>query len=164
MKETVKIAIIVLAAVAVAIGAIILLQKESKAPSLTKQDTPANKKPSAENNAEPTPDTSESVEGRYTNYSAENVANQGYSQTIVFFYAPWCPECRAFKKAITENSIPDGVQILEADFDGSTDLKKRYGVTLQSTFVRVDGGGELQKKWVGYGRDKSLTLVLESVK
>jgi thiol-disulfide isomerase/thioredoxin len=164
VKKSVKIAIIVLAAVAVALGAIILLQKESKAPSLTKQDTPADIKPSAENNIEPAPETSRLSKGRYTNYSAENVANQGYSQTIVFFYAPWCPECRAFKKAITENSIPDGVQILETDFDSSTDLKKKYGVTQQTTFVRVNSAGELQKKWPGYGKDKSIDLVLEGVK
>ncbi len=102
--------------------------------------------------------------GRYTTYSTEDTASTGYNTNIIFFYAPWCPECRAFKEAIQAETIPDGTQILEADFDSSTDLKKKYGVTLQSTFVRVDNGGDLQSKWVGYGKDKSLNTVLENLK
>ena len=164
MKKSVKIAIIVLAIITIAVGAVVLLQKESNAPAMTKQNSSANMNSSTEDTTEPAPETSDLSEGRYTNYSGEEVANKGYSQTIVFFYAPWCPECRAFKKAITENSIPDGVQILETDFDSSTDLKKKYGVTQQTTFVRVNSAGELQKKWPGYGKDKSIDLVLEGVK
>ncbi len=164
MKKSVKIVILVLLTVVVAVGAVILLQKDSRAPAMIDQDTSSDVKPSAEKASEPSAQTPTLSEGRYTDYSAENVANQEYSQTIVFFYAPWCPECRAFKKAITENSIPDGVQILETDFDSSTDLKKKYGVTQQTTFVRVNSAGELQKKWPGYGKDKSIDLVLEGVK
>jgi hypothetical protein len=82
----------------------------------------------------------------------------------VFFHAPWCVECRAFKAAIQSGTIPQGTQILEADYGSSIDLKKQYGVTLQSTFVRVNSSGELQKKWSGYGKDKSLVAVLENLK
>lgn len=164
MKKSVKITIFVLVIIVVAVGALILLQKESSAPAMTEQNAPSDIKSSSGDTSEPAPEISKSSEGRYTNYSPENIANQEYSQTIVFFYAPWCPECRAFKKAITENSIPDGVQILETDFDSSTDLKKKYGVTQQTTFVRVNSAGDLQKKWPGYGKDKSIDLVLEGVK
>ena len=107
--------------------------------------------------------SADTATGRYITYSGENTANTKYSANIIFFYAPWCPECRAFKEAIQAETIPDGTQILEADFDSSTDLKKKYGVTLQSSFVRVDNSGELQSKWVGYGKDKSLNTVLENL-
>lgn len=103
------------------------------------------------------------TKGRYTAYSSENTASAGYNKNIIFFYAPWCPECRAFKEAIQAETIPDGTQILETDFDSSTDLKKKYGITLQSTFVRVNNNGEMKSKWVGYGKDKSLNTVLENL-
>lgn len=101
--------------------------------------------------------------GRYVQYSSAKLAESDYSTSVIFFYAPWCPECRSFKQATNDSTIPEGTQILEADYDSSTDLKKQYGVTLQSTFVRVNSTGELQKKWVGYGKDKSLQTVLNNV-
>jgi len=101
--------------------------------------------------------------GRYGEYKESDLENSNYNRNIIFFYAPWCPECQAFKTAITSNEINDGVQILEADYDSSTDLKKKYGITLQSTFVKVDSSGTAQKKWVGYGKDKSLNSVLTNL-
>lgn len=108
--------------------------------------------------------TTEAKQGRYTTYSSDAVADTGYSTSVVFFFAPWCPECQAFKKSLNNGPLPEGVQVLETDYDSSTDLKKQYGVTLQSTFVRVNTSGDLQNKWVGYGKDKSLTTVLENLK
>lgn len=113
---------------------------------------------------ETTEEATVATPGRYAQYSQEALTTNGYNTNVVFFYAPWCPECRAFKQAITSADIPAGTQILEADYDSSTDLRKQYGVTLQSTFVRVSSEGTLQKKWVGYGKDKSIQTVLENVK
>lgn len=125
------------------------LSKEQLAPSVISTNDPSA-----------TPATSA---GRYTEYSEAAVADASYDTTVVFFFAPWCPECRAYKQAIAADEIPNGVQILELDFDSSSDLKKRYGVTLQTTFVRVNQAGELQKKWAGYGKEKSLSVLLENV-
>lgn len=116
-----------------------------------------------------TPDNSttsstKAKQGRYTTYSSGAVADTGYSTSVVFFFAPWCPECQAFKKSLDNGPLPQGVQVLETDYDSSTDLKKQYEVTIQSTFVRVNTSGDLQKKWVGYGKDKSSTTVLENLK
>lgn len=113
-------------------------------------------------NPEPSPKQA-MAKGRYTTYGNENRSASGFDTNVIFFHAPWCPECRAFKQAIQADEIPNGVQILEADYDSSTDLKKQYGITLQSTFVRVDKNGNLQEKWVGYGQDKSLANILVNV-
>lgn len=99
--------------------------------------------------------------GRYTDYAPSLVSDAGYTDTILFFHAPWCPECRAFEQAILEANIPDGVQILKVDYDSSSDLKSKYGVTLQSTFVKVDQDGDKISLWVGYGKQKSIDLILE---
>jgi thiol-disulfide isomerase/thioredoxin len=101
------------------------------------------------------------AEGRYTTYSTDNVGAQGYETTLIFFHAPWCPQCREFEKNITAGTVPMSVQILKTDYDTSTELRKQYGVTLQTTFVRVNPEGNLIKKWVGYTSDHKLETLLK---
>jgi cytoskeletal protein RodZ len=101
--------------------------------------------------------------GRYTQYSSAAVSSGEYKNTVLFFHAGWCPECRAFDKAIKESTVPAGTQILKVDYDSSTDLRKKYGVTLQSTFVSVSSNGDQRAKWVGYGKNKSAQTVLENL-
>jgi hypothetical protein len=103
-------------------------------------------------------------EGRYAEYSAAAVADECYTDTILFFHASWCPECRGFEEAIKGGTVPDGAQILKVDYDSATDLRKKHEVTIQSTFVRVDSSGERVKLWSGYGQDKSVDAVLENTK
>ena len=100
--------------------------------------------------------------GRYQTYEPGLVDDEGYSTTILFFYAGWCPECRGYDQAIKVGSIPDGVQILQVTYDDAQDLRQKHGVTIQSSFVRVDAGGDKQALWNGYGRDKSLNAILEN--
>lgn len=100
--------------------------------------------------------------GRYVDYSSAVVAQSGYSETILFFHANWCPECRAFEQSIKAGTIPDGVQVVKVDYDNSDDLRQKYGVTIQTTFVKVNANGDRISSWVGYGRDKSLAAVLEN--
>ena len=100
--------------------------------------------------------------GRYLDYSPALIAETGYNDTILFFYAPWCPECRAFDQSIATSTIPDGVQILKVDYDNSSKLRQQYQVTLQSTFVKVNTNGDRQSLWVGYEKDKSLNTILEN--
>lgn len=102
--------------------------------------------------------------GRYADYSAAAVADECYTDTILFFHAPWCPECRGFEEAIKSGEVPDGAQILKVDYDSATDLRKQHEVTIQSTFVRVDPAGERVKLWSGYGKDKSVDAILENTK
>lgn len=101
-------------------------------------------------------------EGRYADYSETAVAEECYTDTILFFHAPWCPECRGFEEAIKSGEVPEGAQILKVDYDSATDLRKQHGVTIQSTFVRVDPAGETVKLWSGYGQDKSVDAILEN--
>ena len=122
--------------------------------STTETETPAE--PGNEVTATPT------EPGRFVVYEESQVAAAGYNETILFFYAPWCPERRAFEQAINDTGVPEGVQILRVDYDSSDELKNKYGVTLQTTFVKVDDDGALQSRWVGYGADKSVDLILEN--
>lgn len=103
------------------------------------------------------------AKGRYAQYEPQKVSETGFNTTILFFYASWCPECRSFKQAIESSPIPDGTQVLEVNYDSSSDLKKQHGVTLQSTFVKVNQNGDQQSKWVGYGKEKSLQAIIRNL-
>lgn len=101
--------------------------------------------------------------GTYRDYSEEALAEAGYETNVIFFHASWCPECRAFEQSIEAGPIPDGVQILKADYDTETALKDEYGVDIQTTFVKVDDSGEMISKWVGYEQDRSVDNLLQQL-
>jgi thioredoxin 1 len=93
------------------------------------------------------------ADGVYTPYKAEFLANADKSPTVIFFHASWCPTCKAAEADINKNLDAlkaSGVQILKTDYDTSTELKKQYGVTSQSTFVKVDSKGTQIKKGQGF--------------
>jgi len=108
-------------------------------------------------------DDESAAAGIYRDYSDDAVADTSYDTTVVFFYASWCPECRAFEQAIEAEGVPDGVQILKTDYDTEHDLRERYGITIQTTFVEVDADGNEVSKWIGYGEDKSVDAILDNL-
>lgn len=124
----------------------------------TPSDLPATVEPNIEEPA------SVSASGRYVDYSADLVDDDGFQTTVLFFYAGWCPECRGYDMAINDSTMPDGTQVLKVDYDTSQDLRQKYGVTIQSSFVRVNETGDKQALWNGYGREKSLDAILENTK
>lgn len=90
--------------------------------------------------------------GSYEVYMAEKVAlASATDDTVLFFRASWCPTCRALDIDIKANlsKIPSSLTILDVNYDDSTALKQKYGVTYQHTFVQVDKDGNLIKKWSG---------------
>ncbi len=88
--------------------------------------------------------------GSYQLYSDEAYASTIDSRRILFFHAPWCPQCRQLDKEILANKLPDGIAILKVDYDTSSKLRIQYGVTLQTTFVEVDRDGNKVKSIVAY--------------
>ena len=88
--------------------------------------------------------------GSYAPYTEGAVAAAS-GKVVLFFNASWCPSCIAADEDLTANSadIPADVTILNVDYDDAEDMKEKYGVTSQHTFVQVDSAGELLKKWRG---------------
>ena len=101
--------------------------------------------------------------GIYRAYSAEALAEPGYETRVIFFHASWCPECRAFEQSIEAGPIPDGVQILKADYDTESELKDKYDVSIQTTFVKVDENGGMISSWIGYDQDRSIDNLLDQL-
>ena len=100
---------------------------------------------------ESSPDASGSAAaaGTYVEYSdAALAAAEG--TPVLFFHAPWCPQCRALEEDIIASGVPEGVTILKVDYDSRQDLRQRHGVTLQTTLVAVDESGEATSVFVAY--------------
>lgn len=102
--------------------------------------------------------------GSYEVYAPEKVTLASATHDVVlFFRASWCPTCRAVDSDIKANlsKIPSSLAILDVNYDNSTALKQKYGVTYQHTFVQVDKDGNLIKKWSG---SPTLTALVAEVK
>lgn len=85
--------------------------------------------------------------GTYAEYDASMLGKS--ENTVIFFHANWCPSCRAADAGISAGTLPDGLTVLKADFDSSIDLRKKYSVVGQHTFVQVDADGTEISKWQG---------------
>ena len=102
--------------------------------------------------------------GSYEAYAPEKIVMAKPDHDVVlFFRAGWCPTCRAVDADIKANlgKIPSSLTILDVNYDNSTALKQKYGVTYQHTFVQVDKDGNLIKKWSG---SPTLTALVAEIK
>lgn len=89
--------------------------------------------------------------GTYIDYNESTFASTS-GERIIFFHAPWCFQCREIEKDIKANlgKIPAGVTIFKIDYDSNQDLRKKYGVKLQTSFVKFDASGKVTENFVAY--------------
>jgi thioredoxin 1 len=91
------------------------------------------------------------VEGSYISYDTftANTADFVGSDVVLFFNASWCPTCQEAQRNLEASGVPDGLTIVKVDYDSSRDLKQKYGVTIQHTFVQIDADGNELAQWTG---------------
>lgn len=101
--------------------------------------------------------------GQYIAYDAAKLAFAKEGKVVLFFNASWCPTCKAIDADIKASlsDIPASTLIMSVDYDSSKDLKIKYGVTTQHTFVQVDADGNSLNKWIG---GDTLEKVLSNIK
>lgn len=86
---------------------------------------------------------------------AQALAEKG--PAVLFFAADWCPTCIAALRDINANGAKLGnIAVIVVDYDAAADLKARYGVTSQHTFVQIDPRGAQVSAWNGGGVDAIL--------
>ncbi len=101
--------------------------------------------------------------GSYEPYSQELLARASSGKVVLFFRASWCPTCRTLDADIRANldDIPESVTILDVNYDDSTQLKQKYGVTYQHTLVQVDASGNELAQWT---RSPTLQELLTNIR
>lgn len=89
----------------------------------------------------------------YQEYDQKSFESQNQTKRVIFFHANWCPTCKAANLEFEKNhdEIPAGVVLFKTDYDSEKDLKKKYNITYQHTFVLVDENGDEITKWNGGG-------------
>ena len=140
-------------------GAYLITNQDSN----TDQKTDVSKTTVAENDT--VNNTSKQLAGKpgqYLEYSESSFTANSDSTRLLFFHAPWCPQCRSLDKDILENKVPEGVIIFKVDYDSNLALRKKYGVTLQTTIVKVDGDGAIMGKYVPY-ENPTLSNVISNI-
>lgn len=123
------------------------------------QNTPSQSTPAAPSTPGAASGTSD---GAYVDYSPTAIGDSE-GVTLLFFHASWCPSCRQIESEIIADGVPDGVTIIKVDYDSHQELRQKYGVTIQTTFVKVDSSGNELEKFVPYGGDLGLNLVLDAL-
>lgn len=148
--KKIMIGLVVLALIA---GGVLLNAKGQKnEPDVGRTSAPALSAGNGAANAAP---------GVYTDYGSIDLSRTTGTK-ILFFYAPWCPQCRALEADIEANGPPAGVTIVKVDYDKNQTLRKKYGVTIQTTLVKIDDNGDLVKKYVAYD-EPNLQAVKENL-
>ena len=129
--------------IAAVIGtAVLVFPKDSNTPAPAAEITsPTSNDGSSETDGQ--------TKGSYVDYY-EGVIAATSGHKIIFFHAPWCPQCRALEADIKTGLIPGGLTIIKTDYDSMQELRQKYGVTIQTTLVKVDDQGNLIKKYVAY--------------
>lgn len=91
--------------------------------------------------------------GAYIDYASYALSADQYADTnvVLFFNALWCSTCKQargnFEASLSE--IPEDLTIVLVDFDDSIELRKKYGVTVQHTFIQIDSAGDAIGKFSG---------------
>lgn len=87
--------------------------------------------------------------GKYVSY-VDDASTKVAGTKLLFFHASWCPQCRALDESIKSSTLPDDTVILKVDYDSNQALRQKYGVTIQTTVVKINDDGEKVASYVAY--------------
>lgn len=90
---------------------------------------------------------------RYLEFSPETLAaaHTREDTVVLYFWAPWCSTCSTLDHDLIEGvaAVPDGITLLRVNYDQASELKERYSVAIQHTFVQLNETNEAKMVWVG---------------
>ena len=84
----------------------------------------------------------------YLNYSEERLENSSKNNIVLFFHADWCSTCKNFEEQVLTEKIPEDILILKVNYDKESDLRRKYNIVTQTSFVLVDSDWKLKKRWI----------------
>lgn len=117
----------------------------SATPSATPRPTSAS--PTPTRSATPKPTAGAYID--QAEYQSKKATYDAAGDVVIFFHASWCPTCKRADGNLRDQPLPAGLTVVKTDYDSNDELKARYGVTVQHTFVQVDPSGEALAKFTG---------------
>ena len=87
--------------------------------------------------------------GVYKDYTQDAISTTAGTK-LLFFHAPWCPQCRELDESIQSSDLPEDTTVFKVDYDTNKGLREKYGVTIQTTIVKVDDNGNKVSSYVAY--------------
>lgn len=80
---------------------------------------------------------------------------------VLFFHASWCPTCRRFDSELQSSleRLPVDTTVFKVNYDNESELKRKYQIRYQHTFVVVDENLNEVSKWSGGGVDTLLSNI-----
>lgn len=100
---------------------------------------------------------------RYIDYSSDNLtkatANNG--KAVIWFAAlAWCPSCQAADRDFKAHfdKVPKDVTIMKINYDTAKELKQKYAITMQDTFIQIDSKGSEIIRWNSGGQGTEALL------
>jgi len=138
------------------VGGLVLMNKLSK-------NTPRDiiQEPTGQKITQPS-NPQQAILSRYVDYSQAAFDQAADKKRVLYFHADWCPECHLLNKEFIEKAdqIPEDVVIFKTNYDTETELKKKYAITYQHTFVQVDESGNEVVKWSGGDFSEVISRIL----
>ena len=98
----------------------------------------------------------------YQNYDAKNLPTTG--DIVLFFHADRCPTCNEAEKNFLESWIPEGLTILKVNFDTERELRQKYAILTQTSYVLIKPDGTMIKRWVGWRTIEEITKKIAEAK
>lgn len=126
-----------------------------------KDDVMEDKKEIMNDSAEVAEEVMMKKDGKFVAYSADEIASAS-GDKVLFFHANWCPACVGAAKNLSAETTPEGLNVFKVDYDSSADLKAKYGVVSQHTFVQIDNKGIMVKRWFGSRNYTDILTELQS--
>ncbi len=131
------------------------------------QETPATMQKNTSTDSGQGKMMEKTADSRYIPYLKDVYDSNSNKRRVLYFYATWCPSCKAANEDFTKNpdKIPEDVIVIRTNYNDpdtdqeEKDLAKKYGITYQHTFVQIDSTGKEVTKWNGGQTSELLTNI-----
>ncbi len=132
-------------------------QSASKDSSSVQNATAKKEEIKTEKPAEGSINANSALASHYIDYSADNLAKATASngRAVIWFAAlAWCPSCQASDRDFKAHfdKVPKDVTIMKINYDTAKELKQKYAITMQDTFIQIDSKGSEIIRWNSGGQ------------
>jgi thioredoxin 1 len=125
----------------------------------SKEEGPSMMMMDSEDTGTMTADEGKEMRGGKVTFTSLDAARElaAHGPVVLFFHADWCPTCQAAMKDVNEHSgkLKD-ITVVVVDYDRADDLKEKYMIPYQHTYVQIDEEGNKVVIWNGGGVDEIL--------